>query len=264
MSSERASMDDFEAQLRRATKLRISLVSRLTLCANGGCPYSDEMIPVLEYHIRIVDCTDLVAASAMSHARAVSEHVRAAARATVSAAADAAALAHELGSSSGDSRDCGSSRSRQGSRRGSRGSRPGTPGTIDGTSAGSTTPDKRRNLLSKMTNGKFGEGRHRAEMMQKLRRLSGVSLPSEGSESLPSPSGISGVGVHEGGGGGRRPTNDLRVVPTRERDQSPLASSPVLSPRVTGEPSSNPLDSLEISSELIAALAAGLPLYPAS
>ena len=182
----------------------------------------------------------------------------------MSAAADAAALAHELGSSSGDSRDCGSSRSRQGSRRGSRGSRPGTPGTIDGTSAGSTTPDKRRNLLSKMTKGKFGEGRHRAEMMQKLRRLSGVSLPSEGSESLPSPSSISGFGVHEGGGGGRRPTNDLRVVPTRERVQSPLASSPVLSPHVTGEPSSNPLDSLEISSEFIAALAAGLPLHPAS
>jgi hypothetical protein len=92
-------MDDFEAQLRRATKLRISLVSRLTVCANGGCPYSDETIPVLEYHIRIVDCTDLVAASAMSHARVVSERVRATARATVSAAAGAAALAQELNSS---------------------------------------------------------------------------------------------------------------------------------------------------------------------
>ena len=90
ISNEHVSMDNFVGQLRRATKLRISLVSRLTLCANGGCPYSDQTIPVLEYHIRIVDCTDPLGARALASARSASERGRATARATVSAAAGAA------------------------------------------------------------------------------------------------------------------------------------------------------------------------------
>ena len=66
--------------------------------------------------------------------------------------------------------------------------------------------------------------------------------------------------VREGSGGSRA----IFIPRHSALSPSPLASSPLLSPLVTGEMSSNPLDSSRISSELLAAIAAGLPHDPVS
>ena len=120
LSNEKADLANFETQLRKATRLRITVIARITLHASSdqqsstvdsaADPPPSSRVPTLEYHVRVVDCTS------------------------------AEAIATQ------------------------------TPNAA-----------KHRNLLSKVTNGRFGEGKHRADVMYKLRRFSSARRDSSSS-----------------------------------------------------------------------------------